>query len=104
MTYLDLTLLKQHLNIEPDFTDDDEYISFLEEAAGQAVEKYIDFPLEKLVDEDTQKLPQAVIHAILLLVGTWYNQRESVGASVMPIPNAFELLCDLFRDYRIDKE
>lgn len=104
MTYLDLTLLKQHLNIEPDFTDDDTYLSFLEEAAEQAVEKYIDFPLEKLVDEDTGQLPQSVRHAILLLVGTWYNQRESVGASVMTIPNAFELLCDLFRDYRIDKE
>ena len=35
--YVDLDTAKKHLNIEPDFIEDDEYISLLIEAAEAAV-------------------------------------------------------------------
>ena len=101
--YVSTEILKKHLNIDSDFTDDDEYIALLETAAEEAVSKYIDYPLANLENSE-HAIPQAVCHAIMLLVGTWYNTRESVGNGLAIVPNAFELLCDLFRDYTIDKQ
>lgn len=100
--YVDLETVKKHLNIEPQFEEDDLYLIALIDVAQAAVEKYLDIPLADMCKNDI--LPSPIKHAILLLVGTFYAQRESISsASMQPVPNAFELLCDLYRNYNYTK-
>lgn len=102
MPYVDLTYLKKQLNIEEDFTEDDDYIMLLEAAAEQVVEKYLDYPLVNY--ETDGALPQALVHAIALWVATNYAIRESIGSNLHENPHSFELLMDLFRDYKLASE
>lgn len=104
MKYLTLAYLKHHLNVDPQFTADDNYIESLGDAAEEVVSRYIDYPLSQLEDENRQ-LPKSIINAMCLWVGTAYAIRESVsGMSMSPVPTAFELLMDLWRDYTIKKD
>lgn len=96
--YVDLETVKKHLNLEQQFEEDDLYLMALIDVAQAAVEKYLDMPLEDMCKD--RILPSPIKHAILLLIGTFYAQRESISsASMQPVPNAFELLCDLYRNY-----
>lgn len=67
--------LKKHLNIDHD--EDDAYIQELISVAEDAVETYINRPIEECVTAEG-KLKPAIRHACRLLVGTWYANRESV--------------------------
>lgn len=98
--YITVNFAKKHLNIDKEFTDDDLYIAALIEVAEAAVEKHLDSPLASLEDGDGY-LPSPVAHAILLLVGNFYANRESVAfASAQSVPNSYEYLIDLYRNYR----
>lgn len=100
--YVDLETVKKHLNLENQFEEDDLYLIALIDVAQAAVEKYLDMPLADICKNNV--LPSPIKHAILLLVGTFYAQRESISsASMQPVPNAFELLCDLYRNYNCNK-
>lgn len=97
--YLNLDLMKKHLNIENNYTLDDEYILNLMCVAEDAVTKHIDNKLQNLEDADG-KLPSALLHAIMLLVANFYANRESVAfASSSEIPTSYNYLLDLFKDY-----
>lgn len=67
--------LKKHLNI--DHNEDDAYISELISVAEDAVEAYVNRPIEDFVDAEGNVKP-AIRHACRLLVGTYYANRESV--------------------------
>ena len=67
--YILIEDIKKHLNI--DYEEDDTYIAELIEAAEDAVQKFIQQPLEGLVDEDG-KIPVSLRHAIRLMVGGFY--------------------------------
>ena len=43
---IDLQLLKKHLNIEEEFTEDDTYLEMLSDSAVVFVEKYLEDSLE----------------------------------------------------------
>lgn len=104
MEYLILDEIKKHLNIDPAFTDDDEYLESLAAASEDVVSKYIDYPLSQLEDADGD-IPKALKFAMLLWIGTIYAVRESassVNATVMP--HSLEMLCDLYRDYKLTDE
>ena len=47
--FLKLNDLKKHLNVDADFTEDDEYIMSLAEVAEQIVQKHIDTRLTDIV-------------------------------------------------------
>lgn len=104
MGYLTLAEVKKHLNIDSAFTDDDTYLTALATAAEDVVSKYIDYPLTQL--EDAQRgIPDALKYAMLLWIGTIYAVRESVATSNMTkMPHSLELLCDLYRDYKLNEE
>lgn len=94
--YITIEDLKKHLNVDHD--EDDTYIEELAEVAEDAVAEYLNRPLAGLVD-DAGKLKASVRHAIRLLVGTWYANRESVAfasPSVMP-DGVYALLMPLRR-------
>lgn len=104
MGYITLEQIKKHCNVDLDFTDDDGYLEALAEASFEVVSKYIDCPLTQLEDENGA-LPKSLIHAMLLWIGQQYAVREAVStASLSPVPTAFELLCDIWRDYTIYKD
>jgi len=103
MTYLTLAEIKKHLNIDTTFTDDDTYLSALGDAAEEVVSRYIDQPLS-LLEDDQHHIPKPLVFAMLLWCGTAYAVRESVSTVTMSsVPNNFEMLCDLYRNYSFEK-
>lgn len=98
--YIQLYQVKKHLNIDEDFHDDDEYLMSLVEVAEKVVERNIDTNLKKLEDGDGF-IPSPLIQAMLLLIGNFYANRESVAfASTSEVPLSYNYLIDLYRNYR----
>lgn len=57
MAYVTLEEAKKHLNIDADFTDDDDYVTSLISAAEKVVALDICVPLEELEEEPGEKFP-----------------------------------------------
>ena len=97
--YCKLYQIKQHLNLDEDFTDDDEYLVSLAEVAEATVERHIDNKLKDLCVSGGE-LPSPLRHAILLLISNFYENRESVAAAQLhEIPLSYSYLLDLFKNY-----
>lgn len=97
--YLDLEIIKKHLNLDDDFVADDEYLKQLAEVAENAVSIHIDRDFSELEDVEGN-LPPALQHALLLLIANYYNNRESVtNVSANNIPFSYNYLLDLFKNY-----
>lgn len=96
--FVTLETAKKHLNLDDYFTEDDNYVISLIKVAEDAVSKRIDRKLDCcLVDGE---LPDTIKHAILLLVGNWYQNREPVAfTSAAEIPYTFEFLASLNKRY-----
>lgn len=99
MTCIPLELAKKHLNLDDDYTEDDEYILGLVAAAKGAVEKALNASLDRLAEENAGEVPMAIIQAILLMVGNWYQNREITGSKVAALPYNFEYLINLYKHY-----
>ena len=100
--YIDQVILKKHLNIDETWVEDDEYIKALCLAAENAVENHIARTLSEITDEHG-KQPPAVKHAILLLVGHFYANRESDSfATASEIPLAYQYLLQPYKSYAFD--
>ena len=99
MAYVTLEEAKKHLNIDADFTDDDDYVTSLISAAEKVVALDICVPLEEL-EEEPGKIPAPLRQAVLLMVGNYYVSRESLvfGAVVHETPS-YKHLIGLYRDY-----
>ena len=98
--YLDLSQVKKHLIVDETFTDDDNYIQSLMDVAEASVSKHIDCPLACIEQEDGT-LPPPVVHAMLLIVGNLYANREPVvmGTIVTELPLSYNYLVNLYRKY-----
>ena len=97
--YLQLYQLKKQLNIDESFHDDDEYLVDLAKVAENAIQRHIDHPLSDLED-DEGNLPMPLVHAMLLMIGTFYAKRESIAfAASVEVPLAYEYLLSLYKDY-----
>lgn len=98
MIYLTLSDIKKHLNIDSDFTDDDTYLESLEAVAIGIIERDIDYKFSEM-----QTLPDALKHALLLVIGNFYDNRESLSpVSISELPQSLGWILDLYRDYSID--
>lgn len=94
-----LELAKQHLNLEPDYVDDNKYIETLIEVAEQAVEVHVNEKLEDIADKEGQ-IPKPLLQAILLMVGNLYQNREMVAPmKVTALPYNYEYLINLYKNY-----
>lgn len=97
--YADIDIIKRHCNIDEDYYSDDEYLINLFQVSEKIVEKEIDHPLSDLED-DNGNIPMPLVHAMLLMTGNFYANRESVAfANSYEIPYSFKYLCDLYKDY-----
>lgn len=104
MEYLVLDEIKKHLSIDSAFTEDDDYLESLAAASEDVVSKYIDYPLSQLEDADGD-IPKALKFAMMLWIGTIYAVRESTTSiNTTPMPHSLEMLCDLYRDYKLTSE
>ena len=74
---MEITLdeIKQHLNLEKGWNGENQYLQSLLDAAKQVVQLHICDSIDSKTSEE--QLPLA--HAIKLLVGTWYMNRESLS-------------------------
>lgn len=91
---------KKHLNIDKSFHDDDAYITSLIEVAEDAVAKHADIKLSDTLQHGF--LPASLRHAILLLVGTYYANRENIAfAANSEIPYTVSHLINLNKKYSV---
>lgn len=97
--FIELDYAKKHLNIEPDFTEDDEYILGLIDAAEQAVMVHVNEDFAVLAEQNGGCLPAPILQAMLLAIGNWYQNREPVGTKNLALPFNYQYLIDLYRNY-----
>ena len=101
MKYLNLDIIKKHLNIDEHFRDDDEYLIALGETAEQMVDEHVNNCLCDIVNYYDGYLPMPIKHAMLLLVGNLYQNREGVAfAKASEIPHSYEYLLYPYKDYK----
>ena len=102
--YTLLQTAKHHLNIDKDFHDDDEYISQLGDVAEQMVDEHINNNLDNIVKNNRGHLPMPIKHAMMLLVGNLYQNREGIAfANASQIPHSYEYLLFPYKDYKNNK-
>lgn len=95
-SYVTVEELKQHLNV--DYDGEEEYLITLLETAVVSVETYIRQPLDVFVKGG--KLNPMLLHAIKILAGNFYANREPVAfAQPKPIPYTLEFLLQPFKLY-----
>lgn len=100
MNHLTLKLIKEHLNLDNDFTLDDEYLSMLGDVVESVVELHIDDSFAYLSNVNGGHLPAPLIQAMLLLLGTYYANREHIAFnSNYEVGNSYTFLIDLYRNY-----
>ena len=102
--FIQLYQIKKHLNIDNDFFDDDEYLLHLGEVAELAVQKHIDQNLNELCAKNSGDLPSPLLHAMLLLIGSLYENREPIAfASATELTLSYSYLLDLYKNYNNTK-
>lgn len=95
--YITLEQAKKQLLVDEDFRTDDMYLIAV---AEDSVSKHLDIALDELEVGGT--LPPAIIHAMLLMIGNLYANREPVSyGTVVKIPYSYEYLIGLYRKYTI---
>lgn len=93
--FLSVEKCKKHLNIDKDFTEDDQYLMALSEVAEEIVQRHIGYRFEDILVDG--QLPMSIQHAMLLLIGHFYANRESVTfGSATVLPHAYEYILDLY--------
>lgn len=98
--YLTIDKIKNHLNIDDYFKEDDEYITSLYYVAEKVVEKHTDSNLSEIANANGGELPSPLVHAMLLLIGDYYKNRESVSfTSATSIPFSYDYILSLFKNY-----
>lgn len=97
--YIQLDQAKDHLRIEQDWLDDDEYILSLIEIAENAVRVHTNESFESIAEKNGGCIPPPLFQAALLMVGNLYQNREMVGTKVHELPFNYQYLIDLYRNY-----
>lgn len=89
--------LKQNLNIESEYKDDDEYLLMLLEVAEEMVFKYLDKQ-----KNEYNIIPSNIKYAIIILASQYYENRTSIAfASANKIPYSFDFLLSTERNITI---
>lgn len=95
--YVSVEEAKRHLNIDEMITQDDEIIEAICEAAQDAVETHLNRPLTDL-EVQPGKLRPAINHALKLMIGNLYSNREASGpVKMVEVPYTVSFLLDPHR-------
>lgn len=100
--YITLKEARKHLNLDDEFfTEDDDYILTLIEAAENAIGNEINRPLSECVNPATGDLYASLKHAVLMIIGSAYNYRESITVqSIKDVP-LYDLLIGPYKRHSI---
>ena len=93
--YLSLEEIKKQLNIDPEYTGDDEFL----ESAEDLVTQLINCPLQEIVAQ-YGGMPASIRHALRMLCDWMYSQQRGSSSEAIDIPNAIYMILKLFRDYK----
>lgn len=97
---IDVEKVKKHLNIDDEYNGDDNYIASLISVAKEIVEKHINQNLTSICEENDGILPKALEQAMLLLIGTYYANRETITyTSATELPLSYSYILDLYKCY-----
>lgn len=97
MALVSLELFKQHVRAD-DFSDDDSYLQHCIDSATAQVLNMTNRTEAELTEMGGGEFPVSLVHAILLLGGHYYNQRESdSNLQFHSVPNGLEALVKPFR-------
>lgn len=97
MASVDIALLKQHVRAD-DFSEDDQYLQHLLEAAEQYVCDATNRTTDELLKLGGEALPVTLQQAVLMIAGHWYNQREAVsGVQMAEVPYTLQALIKPYR-------
>ena len=98
---LNLDYVKNHLNVDKCFNDDDLYIMSLIEVTEQIIIKSLNLDdISTIYDYDKQHLKDGLVQAQLLLIGQYYANRESVSyGNPVKLPLGFEYILQLYKSY-----
>lgn len=97
MTVVSLELFKKHVRAD-DFADDDTYLAHLLEVAQESVINATNRTEAELTEMGGGAFPVSLQHAIMLLGGHLYNQRESVSqVQLHAVPDSLQALIKPFR-------
>lgn len=94
---------KKHLNVEQEYTEDDNYIETLIDVAEAKVAKELCVKVEELatIEEGSKLIPHPIKQAILLNIGMYYANREEVTyTQSKPLEQGSKYLLALYRDTR----
>lgn len=95
--YVSVEEAKQHLNIDAIIKQDDAIIKSMCEVAQDAIEMHLNRPLTEL-EVAPGKLKPAVNHAIKLMIGSLYTNREASSPTKMvEVPYTVSFLLDPHR-------
>ena len=96
MAYVTLAEVKTHLKVEYD--TEDTYIATLIEVAEQAISNELCCDLSVYANHNA--LPAPVHHAVMIMAGDLYNNRESVApASLHEVPRSIGYLLQPYKKY-----
>lgn len=98
MTYLSLEEIKKQVVVDSDFTDDDEFLTMIGDAAEDMTEQLIDCPLTDLYAERGE-IPPTIRHAMRMLVDYFYSVNRGSADNDKSIPEAVTLMLKLYRRY-----
>jgi hypothetical protein len=99
MEYLGIDIVKNHLNLEADYHDDDEYILGLIQTAREAVEVHCNSDFDVIAAANGGELPAPLLQAQLLMIENLYQNRGIVGLKTVTLPRNYDYLIDLYRNY-----
>lgn len=101
MKYLNLGIIKKHLNVDDYFHDDDKYIETLGDVAEEMVATHLDNKLHIIANNNDGILPMPIQHAMLLLIGNLYQNREGIAfGAVNDIPHSYDYLLNQYKNYK----
>ena len=86
--------IKAHLNIEKDWHGEDQYLQSLIDAAKVVVQKHICDDIDGV--KEGEQIP--LLHAIKLLAGTWFMNRESLS-NLNKGNHSYEYILSLYKNY-----
>ena len=99
LRYLTLEEIKKQCNIDQQFTEDDEYLQMIGEAAEDMTAKLVNCNLDEL-EADCGGLPATIRHAMRILCDYFYSVNRGSSENTPEIPSAVNFLLKLYFQFR----
>ena len=101
--FLELAHIKKHLNIDAEYTDDDEYILYLYDVAVDVIQKHIDITFDEIMQKEG-KIPNALLIIVMIVASIsaaaiWALIPAFFKAKFNTNPNSLTYILNMYRDY-----